>query len=531
LSRWRLLDTGSRSAAENMALDEVLLVVRSLGLSPNTVRFLQFSPACVLVGYHQIVAQEIRSSFCREHGIDINRRITGGGALFWDTNQLGWEIIGNRDYPGLEPGLERLYAQLGGIVAHALRALGVKAAFRPRNDIEVRGRKISGTGGTELGSAFLFQGTLLNDFDVDTMLRALRIPTEKLQRKEIESLRERVTCLKWELRKVPPLDAVKKSISRCFARELGMELEEGGLLPVEEQLLAERLPHFGSAEWIEEIEAIEPRVELRAGRRARGGFLRSSLVLGPNQAHIANLYLTGDFFSHPRRAVYDLETSCRGLPADPTTVADHVLEFFQKTGARLPGIDPHDVVTTINDALAKKDYPALGIPAISVNDLTAVVKPLEEIRCASVVLLPYCAKRPDCHYRHRQGCGMCGRCVIGQAHELAAQYGLRPITIQSFGMLSRCLKELKRAGEPAFLGTCCDAFTTKHRRDLERIGLPGVLLDVDSTTCYDLGQAAAAHAGHFANQTELKVDLLEGMMARLSPRKEELKEEAERAAV
>ena len=50
------------------------------------------------------------------------------------------------------------------------------------------GRKISGTGGTELSGAILFQGTILVDFDVDEMLRALRIPTEKLQDKEIESV-------------------------------------------------------------------------------------------------------------------------------------------------------------------------------------------------------------------------------------------------------------------------------------------------------------------------------------------------------
>ena len=48
-------------------------------------------------------------------------------------------------------------------------------------------RKISGTGGTELSGAILFQGTVLVNVDVDEMLRSLRIPTEKLQDKEIES--------------------------------------------------------------------------------------------------------------------------------------------------------------------------------------------------------------------------------------------------------------------------------------------------------------------------------------------------------
>ena len=52
---WRLLDTDPRPAAENMALDEVVLKARARGLVANTLLFLQFSPRCSLVGYHQAV--------------------------------------------------------------------------------------------------------------------------------------------------------------------------------------------------------------------------------------------------------------------------------------------------------------------------------------------------------------------------------------------------------------------------------------------------------------------------------------------
>jgi lipoate-protein ligase A len=55
------LDTEPRPAAENMALDEIVLTARSRGVVPNTLRFLQFSPACTLVGYHQAVEQEMGS--------------------------------------------------------------------------------------------------------------------------------------------------------------------------------------------------------------------------------------------------------------------------------------------------------------------------------------------------------------------------------------------------------------------------------------------------------------------------------------
>jgi lipoate-protein ligase A len=61
MNKWRLLDTGKRTAAENIALDEALLEAKkNNGTILNTVRFMQFSPPAVLLGYHQSLAQEIR---------------------------------------------------------------------------------------------------------------------------------------------------------------------------------------------------------------------------------------------------------------------------------------------------------------------------------------------------------------------------------------------------------------------------------------------------------------------------------------
>ena len=64
METWRLLDTPPMTAAENMAMDETLLEQKGKGHTPNTIRFLQFSPRSVLVGYHQSVAEEIREDYC-----------------------------------------------------------------------------------------------------------------------------------------------------------------------------------------------------------------------------------------------------------------------------------------------------------------------------------------------------------------------------------------------------------------------------------------------------------------------------------
>ena len=176
---WRLLDTGRLAAAENMALDQVLLESKAKGLCPNTVRFLQFKSPAVLVGFSQCVEQEVRLDYCRERGIDVNRRATGGGAIYFDESQLGWELICDKSFLGAGIADENFFQMASQPVVNMLNGMGLDASFRPRNDIEVDGRKISGTGGTDEGDAFLFQGTLLVDFDVDTMLRALRVPVEK----------------------------------------------------------------------------------------------------------------------------------------------------------------------------------------------------------------------------------------------------------------------------------------------------------------------------------------------------------------
>ncbi len=513
---WRLLDTGSRSAAENMALDEVILTARARQAVPNTLRFLQFSPPCTLVGYHQAVEEEVRVSYCQEHGIDINRRLTGGGGLFWDESQLGWEIYAAQDDPRFPRRVELLYERLCQGAIRGLEKLGVSASFRPKNDIEVQGRKISGTGGTSMDGAFLFQGTLLVDFDVDTMLRALRIPTEKLKDKEISSLRERVTCLAWELGVLPPLERVKEALAAGFAEALGVSFAPAPLSALEEALLAERLPFFRSDEWVYGVRRpLNHRAELRALYKSAGGLIRVSLLVNAAARRIQEAFITGDFFVYPRRAVLDLEARLKGAPAEVEAVRAVVEEFFDTTDVQIPGVTAADVVRTLAEALDKIDYVRHDIRPDEVNSVFTVVKPLAEIRRCPVLLLPYCAKLPDCEYRYEEGCARCGGCCIGDAYALAERHGLRAISIQNYEMLEETLERLRDEGVEAFIGSCCEPFYAKHRDDMERIGLPGILVDVDSSTCYDLGREDDAYAGRFDNQTYLKMELLERMVARV----------------
>jgi lipoate-protein ligase A len=506
-----------------MALDEVVLRARAQGQVPNTLRFLQFSPRCTLVGYHQAVEQEIRVGYCEKHGIEINRRLTGGGGLFWDENQLGWEIFARQDEDADQVGSQRvrfphrvddLYELLCHGTIRGLEKLGVQAAYRPKNDIEVDGRKISGTGGTSLDGAFLFQGSLLVDFDVDTMLRALRIPTEKLKNKEIDSVKERVTCLAWELGAAPELPRIKSALAEGFAEVLGVRFEPAPTTSFERELLTQRVPYYRSEDWVYGVRRpLVQRSELHGIYKSPGGLIRASIVVNAQARRIREVFITGDFFAYPRRAILDLEARLKGARADVESVRAVVDKFFATEDIQIPGVTASDFVRTLGEALEKASYTQYGIPANEANSVYTVVRPLAEVPPSSVLLLPYCAKRTDCEYRYQEGCGQCGLCCIGDAFALAEEHGFRPISIQSYEHLEETLERLVREGEVAFVGSCCEPFYAKHRDDFERIGLPGILVDVDSSTCYDLGREQDAYAGRFDNQTHLKLDLLARVLA------------------
>jgi lipoate-protein ligase A len=504
----RLLDAGVATAAENMALDAALLTARSRGGAPPTIRFLQFSPPAVLLGVYQRLEEEVRLDYCRGAGIDINRRLTGGGTIYFDEPQLGWEIVASpADLGGAQP--LALFERLCRPVIAALRSMGLDAAFRPRNDIEIGGRKISGTGGTSEGDAFLFQGTLLTDFDVDGMLRALRVPVEKLKRKEIDSLKDRVTCLAWELGSSPPLADLKAAIAREFERAFGAALSPGALTDLERELLKTERPRRGSDAWIRG-DRLPASIKhyLRGYSRLPSGTLKASVVYDEARDVLESVVFSGDFFAFPGRALYDLEAALKGAPA--AEVHARVSAFLDESGAVVPGIGADRFVSAVEDAMARTGYVRRGIAPEDANALFSIVGGFDEVarRGATVVLLPYCAKPIDCDLRHQDACTACGRCEIGEVYELAREMGLEVRTILSFEHLMETLGEMARRGVRAFVGSCCEAFYLKHREDMERRGVPGVLVDVGSQTCYDLGRTREAYRGAFEGETKLRPALL-----------------------
>jgi lipoate-protein ligase A len=492
-----------------MAIDEALLEWKASGKILPTLRFLQFSNPTVLVGHHQSVEEEVRLDYCRSHGIEVNRRLTGGGALYWGEKELGWEIYISKKDPRIPSGIEGLYRMIGEAATLGLRHLGVRAYFRPRNDIEIQGRKISGMGGTELSGEILFQGTLLVDFDVDEMLRSLRIPTEKLQDKEIESVKDRVTCLKWELGRALSIQTIKTALTTGFEDAFGVRFEERPLTAEEDNLLKTKVSHFSSHEYIFKTRGSLPRRKTVSSLiRAPGGSIRVSIALDGKARVINQILITGDFFAYPKRAIFDLESLLKNSKATPSNIEDIVRSFFSDQKPKIPGIRETHLIQAIEEALQKMDLLPEGFSEEETHHLFPVLKPFKEVKKPEALLLPYCAKEVECSYRNLQGCDECGRCSVGDAAQMARSFGMNPVTIQNYEELESTLLSLRHSGVKEFIGSCCEPFYGKHRPDFERIGLPGILIDVERSTCYDLGKEKEALKGHFGNQTHLNLSLL-----------------------
>ncbi len=332
----RIIDTGLLTGAENMAWDEALLTARSHRGIPDTLRYLRFSPPVALVGYHQAVAEEIRIDYCRQEGIEINRRVTGGGAIYFDQGQLGWELIASRKSLGLGLTQEKITEAICRAAALGLKTLGLEAGFRPRNDIEIEGRKISGTGAAFEGDVFLFQGTLLIDVNLEHLIKALRIPIEKLSHKELASARERVTSLKEQLGRTPPLEKVKEALEKGFKIGLGLSFQPGQITEQERALFRGLLPKMRSTDWIQGTRIpFRPQEVLHSIHKEDGGLVRTAVKVDLRKGRIKDLLITGDFFIHPRRAIYDLEAALKNTLIND--LKSKVGNFFQENQVEVAG--------------------------------------------------------------------------------------------------------------------------------------------------------------------------------------------------
>ena len=144
----------------------------------------------VIFGRNQVLENEVNVPYCREHGIKLYRRKSGGGCVYADMDNLMLSYI------TAEENVNFAFNRFVNMVLLVLRKMGITATGTSHNDIMIGDRKVCGTACYHLGGRSIVHSTMLYDTNMAHMLNAITPSQEKLQKKGIESVRQRITLLK-----------------------------------------------------------------------------------------------------------------------------------------------------------------------------------------------------------------------------------------------------------------------------------------------------------------------------------------------
>ena len=149
----------------------------------------QVAPS-VIFGRNQIVENEVNLDYCREHAISVYRRKSGGGCVYADMDNVMLSFITSEENVGFA------FNRFVGMVLLVLRKMGIEATGTTHNDVMISDRKVCGTACYHLEGRSIVHSTLLYDTNMDHMLHAITPGPEKLEKKGIQSVRQRITLLK-----------------------------------------------------------------------------------------------------------------------------------------------------------------------------------------------------------------------------------------------------------------------------------------------------------------------------------------------
>ena len=193
---WEIIPPRLEAPNMNLALDEVMMKAVGAGRRGPTLRIWGWAASCVVIGRFQSVRNEIQVEHARELGVQIVRRISGGGAMFIEPElAITWSLYVQPAFVD-DLSFPQSYAFLDSWVVRALCDLGIDAWYVPLNDITSTGGKIGGAAQARRFGGVLHHTTMAYDMNVPTMLQILRIGQEKLSDKGLRSADKRVGPLR-----------------------------------------------------------------------------------------------------------------------------------------------------------------------------------------------------------------------------------------------------------------------------------------------------------------------------------------------
>jgi lipoate-protein ligase A len=271
---WRLLLDPPAAGAWNMAVDELLLEGVAAGSASPTLRFYQWAPPCLSLGYFQPF-EVVDADACRRLGVDVVRRPTGGRAILHD-RELTYSVALPLSLLGTDGGVLASYRRLSLALERGLRKLGVPVVLAPESaakpaldhgpvcfdrpsahEILLGGRKLVGSAQVRRATAILQHGSILIEPRIDRLLACLRFPDHPEARIE-----DGVAGLA-EVGDFDPM-MMAGALANAFAEEFGVQLTRGLLSPDERRAAgALASSKFGGVAWSQGQPEIVPRKTTR----------------------------------------------------------------------------------------------------------------------------------------------------------------------------------------------------------------------------------------------------------------------------
>jgi len=245
MRRMRFIDLGYVSLPMLHAIEEAI----AMKGVPTFMLWIA-SPPTVSLGYFQSVEEEVDVEMCKELGIEISRRPSGGGAAYFDERELYYSIVAKHESGILPKEPIACFRKAGEGLINALKFFELEGALTGVNDIQVFGKKISGNAQTTMHDAKIQHGTFLVDFDMETMLKVLKIPKEKISDKGIKFVEERIITLKKALKREVSIEEAKKALIMGFKEALNVKFYNSELSTDERKIANEIVKKYMSKEWI-----------------------------------------------------------------------------------------------------------------------------------------------------------------------------------------------------------------------------------------------------------------------------------------
>lgn len=267
--------SSSHNPWRNLALEEHLLgrVDRE-----EPILYLWQNENTVVIGRNQNAWRECNYRLLEQEGGQLARRLSGGGAVFHDLGNLNFTFITSRQSYDLHRQLT--------VVLRAVRAIGIEAEFSGRNDLVVGARKFSGNAFLLGNTTAYHHGTLLVNSDLGKLTRYLRVSSEKISSKGIESVRSRVVNLN-ELEPGLTVDIVSDALAESFSSSYSGERSMDGIDPDSQLELEDLYRKYESWEW---RFGKSPQFDIHYDKRFTWGEVQLCLALKRGRIESVELY-------------------------------------------------------------------------------------------------------------------------------------------------------------------------------------------------------------------------------------------------